>query len=67
MTLVFAQAGLALGLGQVLILLVVLAALWAIFATLVAPRLPPAAGTVINIVAGAIVAIVAIKVLLSFL
>ena len=62
-----AQAGFAAGLGQWLILVVVLCALWAIFATVVAPHLPSQAVTIIHIVLGAVVAILAIKFLLNFL
>ena len=61
-----AQAGLAINLGQLLIVVIVLAAFWMIFAAVVAPRLPSPATTIINIVFGAVIAIIAIKVLLSF-
>ena len=62
-----AQAGMAINLGQLLIVVVVLVALWMIFAAVVAPRLPSPVLTIVNIVFGAIIAIIAIKVLLSFL
>jgi hypothetical protein len=61
-----AQLGSLGGLGQTLIWLIVLVALWAIFMAVVAPRLPPPAVVVANIVLGAICAIIAVRILLSF-
>jgi hypothetical protein len=63
---VLAQFAAPVGLGQVLIWLIVLAALWGIFLVAVAPKLPPTFVTVANIVLGAIAAIIAVRVLLSF-
>jgi hypothetical protein len=52
--------------GRLLIWLIVLAALWAIFTVAVAPSLPPTAVKVAHIVIGAIAAMLAVYVLMSF-
>jgi hypothetical protein len=61
-----AQVAGPLSLGRLLIWLIVLAALWAIFVVAVAPNLPPTAAKVVHIVVGAIAAMVAVYVLMSF-
>jgi arginine exporter protein ArgO len=50
--------------GQIIVFAIVLGALWAIFNTVV--ELPPKAKTIVNIILAAILAILAIKLLLSF-
>lgn len=63
---ILAQLGPVGGLGRLLIWLIVLAALWGIFTVAVAPSLPPTAVRVAHIIAGAIAAMLAVYVLMSF-
>jgi hypothetical protein len=66
--LLLAQAGTVGGLGQLLIYVVVLVALWAVLMAMASYfALPPLVTRLAGIVVGAIVAVLVIKILLSLL
>lgn len=67
MSLLLAQAGGAYSIDYLLTVAIIIGGIWAIYNVAVAAKVPEPFRTIINIVVGCIVAIVAIRILLSFL